>query len=33
MSCYGLGAEIELRKDPTCAARLPSGVPPEQSNI
>ena len=33
MSCYGLGAEIELRKDPTCAARLPAGVPPEQSNI
>ena len=27
------GAEIELRKDPTCAARLPAGVPPEQSNI
>ena len=33
MSCYGLGAEIELRKDPTCAARLPAGVPPEQSNL
>ncbi|HEY1146150.1 MAG TPA: 4,5-DOPA dioxygenase extradiol [Allosphingosinicella sp.] len=33
MSCYGLGADIELRKDPTCAARLPAGVPPEQTNI
>lgn len=33
MSCYGLGAEIELRKNPTCAARLPAGVPPEQTNI
>ena len=33
MACYGLDAEIELRKNPTCAARLPAGVPPEQSNI
>jgi 4,5-DOPA dioxygenase extradiol len=33
MSCYGLGAEIELRKEPTCAARLPLGVPPDQSNL
>ena len=33
MSCYGIGAEIELRKDPTCAARLPEGVPPEQTNM
>ena len=33
MSCYGLGAELELRKDATCAARLPPGVPPEESNI
>ena len=33
MSCYGLGADIELRKDPSCAARLPAGVPPEQTNI
>ncbi|RYG88392.1 MAG: 4,5-DOPA dioxygenase extradiol, partial [Alphaproteobacteria bacterium] len=33
MSCYGLGAAIDLRNDPTCAARLPAGVPPEQSNI
>ncbi len=33
MTCYGIGAEIELSKDPACAARLPPGVPPEQSNI
>jgi 4,5-DOPA dioxygenase extradiol len=33
MSCYGLGAGVELRKDPTCAARLPAGVPPEQTNM
>ena len=33
MSCYGIGAEMELRKDPTCAALLPDGVPPEQTNM
>lgn len=33
MACYGLGADIELRKHPTCAARLPPDVPPEQTNI
>ena len=33
MSCYGLGADLELRKDPSCAARLPAGVPPEQTNM
>jgi 4,5-DOPA dioxygenase extradiol len=33
MSCYGLGAQIELRKDATCAARMPEGVPPEQTNM
>jgi 4,5-DOPA dioxygenase extradiol len=33
MTCYGLGADIELRKDPRCAARLPAGVPPEQTNM
>ena len=33
MTCYGMGAEVELRKDPTCAARLPAGVPPERSNM
>ncbi|MFB0613968.1 4,5-DOPA dioxygenase extradiol [Aurantiacibacter poecillastricola] len=30
MACYGLDAEIELRKNPNCAACLPAGVPPEQ---
>jgi len=33
MTCYGIGAEVELRKDPTCAARLPAGVPPDQTNM
>jgi 4,5-DOPA dioxygenase extradiol len=33
MTCYGLGAAMELRKDPGCAARLPEGVPPEETNM
>ncbi len=33
MTCYGVGAEVELRKDAACAARLPAGVPPEQTNM
>lgn len=33
MTCYGLGAAVELRKDPGCAARLPAGVPPEETNM
>lgn len=33
MTCYGLGAEMELRKNATCAARLPTGVPPDQTNM
>ena len=33
MSCYGVGAEVELRKQPGCAARLPGGVPPDQTNM
>ncbi len=33
MTCFGLGADIELRKDATCAARLPEGVPPDQTNM
>lgn len=33
MTCVGLGAEVELRKDPSCAAQLPEGVPPEQTNM
>jgi len=33
MTCYGLGADVELQKDPTSAAQLPAGVPPEQTNM
>ena len=33
MTCYGIDADVELRKDPGCAARLPAGVPPEQTNM
>lgn len=33
MTCYGLEAGVELRKDPGCAALLPEGVPPEQTNM
>lgn len=33
MTCYGIGADVELRGDPGCAARLPAGVPPEQTNM
>jgi 4,5-DOPA dioxygenase extradiol len=33
MSCYGLGVGNVLRQDPTCAARLPKGVPPDQTNM
>jgi len=33
MTCYGIGADVELRKDPHCAAQLPRGVPPEQTNM
>ncbi|SCW72885.1 Aromatic ring-opening dioxygenase, catalytic subunit, LigB family [Sphingobium faniae] len=33
MTCFGLGAAMELRKDATCAARLPEGVPPDQTNM
>ena len=33
MTCFGLGAGLELRKNPGCAARLPEGVPPEQTNM
>lgn len=32
MTCYGLGAADILVKEPSCAARLPQGVPPEQTN-
>jgi len=27
MTCYGIDASVELRKDPGCAALLPEGVP------
>ncbi|MHA3842399.1 4,5-DOPA-extradiol-dioxygenase [Sphingomonas aestuarii] len=33
MTCYGVGAALKLRKDATCAARLPAGVPPDQTNM
>lgn len=33
MTCFGLDADIELRKDPGCAAKLPQGVPPDQTNM
>lgn len=33
MTSYGLGADVELRKDAACAARLPAGIPPEQTNM
>ena len=33
MTCYGLGAKGILREDPCCAARLPEGVPPDQTNM
>ena len=33
MTCYGIGADVELRKDATCAARLPANVPPDQTNM
>lgn len=33
MTCFGVGAEMELRKNADYAARLPEGVPPDQTNI
>jgi 4,5-DOPA dioxygenase extradiol len=33
MTCYGLDAIGILRRDPICAAKLPQGVPPDQTNI
>ena len=33
MTCYGLGARDILCKEPHCAARLPEGVPPDQTNM
>jgi 4,5-DOPA dioxygenase extradiol len=33
MTSYGIGARVELDKDPTCAARIPANVPPDQTNM
>jgi len=33
MTCYGAGTDIELARDPCCAAALPEGVPPDQTNM
>ena len=33
MSCYGIGTDLALRQEPCCAAQLPAGVPPEQTNM
>lgn len=33
MSCFGLGAELELRRVSSCAAKLPECVPPDQTNM
>jgi len=33
MTCYGLGARGILCREPECAARLPDGVPPDQTNM
>jgi 4,5-DOPA dioxygenase extradiol len=33
MTCYGLGAKGLLVEEPECAARLPEGVPPDQTNM
>lgn len=33
MTCYGLGADLELNPGPCVAADLPRGVPPDQTNM
>jgi 4,5-DOPA dioxygenase extradiol len=33
MTCYGVGAELELEAQPDHAARLPADVPPDQTNM
>jgi 4,5-DOPA dioxygenase extradiol len=33
MACYGLGADAVLRQEPSCAASLPAGIPPDQTNM
>ena len=32
MTCCGLGARDILLREPSCAARLPEGIPPDQTN-
>jgi 4,5-DOPA dioxygenase extradiol len=33
MTCYGVAAKGILYREPECAARLPEGVPPDQTNM
>jgi 4,5-DOPA dioxygenase extradiol len=33
MTCYGLGAGLHLREQASCAAKLPEGIPPDQTNM
>ena len=33
MTCYGLGAKGILSQEPKCAASLPDGIPPDQTNM
>lgn len=33
MTCYGVGATGILCQEPACAAQLPDGVPPDQTNM
>ncbi|MBF6616421.1 MAG: 4,5-DOPA dioxygenase extradiol [Candidimonas sp.] len=32
MTCYGLGTQLEPGKQGSCAARIPQGIPPDQTN-
>ncbi len=33
MTCYGLGAHLDLKANPSSPADLPNGIPPEQTNM
>jgi len=33
MTCYGIGTKGVLCQEPQCAAYLPDGVPPDQTNM
>ena len=33
MTCYGVGVDVEATQEPSDAATLPDGVPPEQTNM